>query len=387
MINRNGLKLTARIGLPVVYVVITVLFTFTAASADEPVAWLTGEKLKSQLEQNVGATWEAIPLRRAITSLSRSQRVAILLDRRVDPDQKVDLSFTDVPLEKALKLIAGKLQIGVAQIGPVIYFGPTATAEKLRTLSALRHEEALRLPSPARSRILLQQPLRWDDETAPRDLLKRISSDAHVSIEASDRVPHDLWAAADLPPSNFIDRITLIAGQFDLTFSFTTDGTAVQLVEIPETVAIQKSYPLRGSTAGRGKEIASRLTESLHGAKIDATADKLVVRGRAEDLDFVEAYLSGRPAKQTTVVPGQKVHTLSVVKPVGALLKALGPKLDLDIRVDEDAIKAAGLSLSTEVKVEVTRVSEDELLTAVLAPAKLTFERHGKVIEVRPASR
>ena len=140
MINRNGRNLTARIGLPIVFVVITVLFTFTAASANEPVAWLTGEKLKSQLEQNVGATWEAIPLRRAITSLSRSQRVAILLDRRVDPDQKIDLSFTDVPLERRLKLIAGKLQIGVAQVGPVIYLGPAATAEKLRTLSALRND-------------------------------------------------------------------------------------------------------------------------------------------------------------------------------------------------------------------------------------------------------
>ena len=76
-----------------------------------------------------------------------------------------------------------------------------------------------------------------------------------------------------------------------------------------------------------------------------------------------------------------------VVKPVGALLRALGPKIDLDIRVDEDAIKAAGLSLSTEVKVDVKNATEDELLTAVLVPAKLTFERQGKLIQVKPANR
>jgi hypothetical protein len=363
------------------------LFAFAAASADEPVVWLTGAKLKSQLEQKVGATWEGIPLRRAITSLSRSQRVAILLDRRVDPDQKIDFSFADVPLEKALKMTAAKVQIGVAQVGPVIYLGPTATAKKLRTLSALRHDEALHLSSPARSRILQQQPLRWDDETAPRELIKRLSADAHVTIEGTDRIPHDLWAAADLPAANLIDRLTLLAGQFDLTFSFAADGATVKLVEIPDTVAMQKSFPLRGSSAGRGKEIASRLAESLPGATIEATADKLVVRGYAEDLDFVEVYLSGRPAKQTTVTAGQKVYQLSVVKPVGAVLKALGPKLDLDIRVDENAIKAAGLSLATEVKVDVKNASEDELLSAVLAPAKLTFERQGKVIQVKPANR
>jgi hypothetical protein len=364
-----------------------VFLAATETFAEEPIAWLTGEKLKSQLEQKVGATWEGIPFRRAITSLSRSQRVAILLDRRVDPDEKVDLSFTDVTLDAALELIAGKKQVGVAQVGPVIYFGPTMTAEKLRTLAALRREEALHLPSQARSRILQQQPMRWDDLAAPRDLLAKLSADAHVTVEGADRIPHDLWAAADLPAANFIDRLTLIAGQFDLTFSFADDGASVRLVEVPETVAIQKSYPLRGSTAARGKEIASRLAESLPGAKIEATADKLVVRGRAEDLDLVEAYLSGRTAKQTNVVPGQKVYQLSVVKPVGALLKALGPKLDLDIRIDEEAIKSAGLSLATEVKVDVKSASEDELLKAVLEPAKLTFERQGKIVEVKPANR
>jgi hypothetical protein len=369
------------------FVAITAAFlAVSPAFAEDPIAWLTGDKLRAQLEQKVDATWEGNPFRRAITNLSRSQCVAILLDRRVDPDEKIDISFNDVTLEAAIKLIAGKKQIGFAKVGPVIYLGPTATAEKLRTLSALRREEALRLPAVARTRILQQQPMRWDDLAAPRELLKKLSADAHIPIGGTERIPHDLWAAADLPAASFVDRLTLIAGQFDLTFSFADDGSSVRLDEMPDKVVIQHSYPLR-SAAGRGKEIAQRLAESLPGALIDVAGDKLVVRGRAEDQDFVEAFLSGRPAKQTSVTPGQKVYQLSVVKPVGALLKALGPKLDLDIRVDEEAIKAAGLSLTTEVKVDVKNVTADELLAAVLSPAKLTFDRQGKVIEVKPANR
>ena len=297
------------------FVAITALLAVRPAFAEEPVAWLTGDKLRAQLEQKVGATWEGNPFRKAITNLSRSQRVAILLDRRVDPDEKTDISFSDVTLEAALKLIAGKKQIGFAQVGPVIYLGPTATAEKLRTLSALRREEALRLPAMARTRSLQQQSMRWDDLAAPRELLKKLSADTHISIEGMDRIPHDLWAAADFPPASFIDRLTLLAGEFDLTFSFADDGSSVRLDAMPEKVVIQHSYPLRGA-AGRGKEIAQRLAESLPGAQIDVAGDKLLVRGRAEDQDFVEAYLSGRPAKQTSVTPGQKVYQLSVVKPV-----------------------------------------------------------------------
>jgi hypothetical protein len=355
-----------------------------AAPADEPIAWLTGDKLRAQLDQKVGATWEGDPFRRALTSLARSQRVAIVLDRRVDPDQKIELSFDDVRLEAALRLIASKKQIGTALVGSVIYLGPTPTAEKLRTLAALRKAEALRLSAAVRSRFLQLRPMRWDDLATPRDLLSALATESHLEIQALDRIPHDLWAAADLPAGNFIDRLTLIAGQFDLTFSIAKDGLSVRLVDMPESVEIERSYPLRGGLAQRGKEIAMKLAELLPSAKIELAAEKLTVRGRAEDLDIVESYLSGRTTRQTTLTPGQKVYQLSVVKPVGTLIKALGEKMDLNVRIDEDAIKAAGLSLTTEVNVNVNNASADELLKAVLAPAGLTYERQGNAIEVRP---
>jgi hypothetical protein len=350
-----------------------------AAPADDSIAWLTGDKLRAQLDQKVGAIWEGDPFRRAMMSLSRSQHVAILLDRRVDPDQKIELSFNDVRLEAALKLIASNKRFGTAQVGSAIYLGPTATAEKLRTLAALRKAEALRLPAAARSRFLQLRPMRWDDLAAPRDLLAAIATESHIEIQAMD-----LWAAADLPAASFVDWLTLIAGQFDLTFSISKDGQRVRLVDMPAFVEIENTYPLRGGLAQRGKEIAKKLAELLPTAKIELAAGKLTVRGRAEDLDIVESYLSGRPAKQTTLTPGQTDYTLTVVAPVGTLINALRKKMDLDVRIDEDAIKAAGLSLATEVTVNVSHATADELLKKVLAPAGLTYERQGNTIEVRP---
>ncbi|HEV3417055.1 MAG TPA: STN domain-containing protein [Pirellulales bacterium] len=355
-----------------------------AAPADEPITWLTGDKLRAQMDQQVGATWEGDPFRRALTSLARSQHVAILLDRRVDPDQKIEISFDDLRLEAAIKLIASKKQIGMALVGSVIFLGPTATTEKIRTLAALRKAEALRLPAAARSRFLQLRPMHWDELAAPRDLVSALAAESHIEIQAADRIPHDLWASADLAAGNFIDRLTLIAGQFDLTFSIAKDGQSVRLVDITESVEIERSYPLRGGLSQRGKEIATKLAELLPGAKIELAADKLTVRGRAEDLDFTESYLSGRTTKQTTVTNGQKTYSLTVVKPVGALIKAIGEKMDLDVRIDEEAIKAAGLSLTAEVKVNVNNATADELLKAVLAPVGLTYERHGNTIDVRP---
>jgi hypothetical protein len=229
--------------------------------------------------------------------------------------------------------------------------------------------------------------MRWEDLSTPRDLLAALAADSHLEIQGADRIPHDLWAAADAPPANFIDRLTLIAGQFDLTFRFADDGLSVELVEMPESPTIEHAYPLRGGPGARGKEIEKKLTEALPSAKIEVAADKLIVRGRAEDQDYVETYLSGRPAKQTTVAGEKKVYQITIVMPVGPLIKTLGKKLDLEVRIDEEAIKAAGLSLKTEVNVNVKNATADELLTAVLTPAGLTFERHGKAIEVRPAKK
>ena len=284
----------------------------------------------------------------------------------------------------ALKLIAAKKQIGMAQVGSAVYLGPKTTADKLRTLAALRKDEALKLPSAVRSRILQLHPMRWEELATPRDLVARLASDTKVQIDGADRIPHDLWAGADLPAANFIERLTLIAGQFDLTFRFSDDGESVQLVEMPDAPVIEKSYPLRGGLAQRGKEIEKKLVESLPGATIEVAADKLVVRGRAEDQDFVETYLSGRTAKRTVTSGEKKVYQLKIVMPVGQLIKTLGKKLDLDVQFDDEAIKTAGLSLTTEVNVNVKDATADELLKAVLVPG-LAFERQGKTIRVRPA--
>ena len=51
--------------------------------------WATGRALQEQLAAPVSVIWEGNPLRPAMMNLSRTQHVAILIDRRVDPGQKL----------------------------------------------------------------------------------------------------------------------------------------------------------------------------------------------------------------------------------------------------------------------------------------------------------
>ncbi len=358
-----------------------------AADGDAPTKWLTGEKFKAQLSQKVGVTWAGTPLRRALSSLARSQQVAILLDRRVDPEQKIELSFDDIALDSALKLIAAKKQIGLAVVGSVVYLGPAETAAKIRTLAALRKDEALHLPSEVRSRYLQQRPAKWDEAVEPKALLDGLAAQCKVKIEGTDRIPHDLWAAGELPDANFTDRLTLIAAQFGLTFEISEKGDTVRLIDMPDKVSIERAYPLHGMAAPQSAQLVQTLKKSLPDATIDVGGGKLTVRGLAEDQDFVESLLAGGKAKTTTITPGKKVYQLSNVMPVGTLITKLGEKLGLEVKFDDAAIDAAGISLKTEVKVEVKNVTADELLAAVLSPAGLTYQRQGQTITVVPAKK
>jgi hypothetical protein len=67
------------------------------------------------------------------------------------------------------------------------------------------------------------------------------------------------------------------------------------------------------------------------------------------------------------------------------MLAELAEKLDLDVRVDKNALERAGISLTQEVSFRVRDATLDDVLEAVLSPAGCTFRRQGKIVEVLPA--
>jgi hypothetical protein len=348
-------------------------------SDDPPVAWQSVEGVRRQLDQPVSLNWSGVPLRQAIMNLARSQRVAIVLDRRSDPDQKIELVLNDVRLAEALARIAAHLKLGVSRVGPVVYLGPPPIAERLRTLVELRKQEINRLPSPVRSALFVQKRTRWEMLAAPRELLAAAARDYRVRIEPADDVPHDLWPAYDLPAIGLAERVSLILAQFDLTFELADEGRTLRLVPMPLEAVLEKPYASANAAA-----VIGRLKTLLKRSEIEAKGKGFVVRGPAEEHEMVEALVSGERVRRTTVNEGKKVYQLNIAMPVGRLIKQLGPMLELEVQIDEARIKRAGLSLEQEVKVSVKNASEEQLLRSVLEPAGLSFERDGKTLVVRP---
>ena len=137
--------------------------------------------------------------------------MAIVVDRRVDPDQVVNIDLADVPLPEALQVVAERSGGGASVLGPVIYIGPSETAQQLRTLAALATQDVQKLPTRLKSAALLSRPLSWQALATPQQVFERLTQEAGLPIGGQERLPHDLLAATDLPPLPWIDRVTLTA--------------------------------------------------------------------------------------------------------------------------------------------------------------------------------
>ncbi len=309
------------------------------------VEWLVGRSFQERLNQAVDVNWSATPLRAALEGLAREQRVAVFLDRRIDPDRRVDVTLHDQPLDAALNAIAGRQGAASVRFGPLVYLGPARVCGQLSTLAARGRREAARVGGPAANRLLAERVLRWDELAEPRAILAQLGSAAGLEIRGLELVPHDLWAAADLPAMAWVDCLTLVAVQFDLTFMLEAEGRALRLVAISESAVTATETPSAPAVAARG----------------------------------------GRTRRPPPAQAEAKRYTLRQAKgQLRELLPKLAAMLQVELRVDEEALRRAGITLDQVVSVSATDATAEELLKKLLAPAGCTLRREGRTWVVGP---
>ncbi len=330
----------------------------------------TGAAFRRTLEQNVEAvSWSGKPLRRALDRVVETQHVAVMLDRRIDPNQDVEFAASGIPLESLLHGLANKYGAGVAQVGSVIYVGPRETTDVLATVVEMRRDEIGKLPAAARGRLLKATPWQWERLTTPRQLLDELERQYRVSIAGKEKMPHDLWPAVQLPELGFVEKLSLVLAGFQVTFAVSPDGSTVRLVPLPADASIVRRYPA-GASAAR---LAGQLAEQFPQAKITAAGAELVVDGRWEVHDAVDRLLSGQSVRRPPPADtGKKNYTLTVEnKPVGGVLRALGGQLGKKVSFDDVKVPRR---LTKEVSVSVKQVTLDELFAAVLQSTGLKYE-------------
>jgi hypothetical protein len=333
----------------------------TAAPAADPPALLTGEAFQKELEGNIDIFWkDKRGLRDALAKLSETKRMAIILDRRVDPDQPIELTVSDVSLEQALRQIASRMKMGVTFFDSMVYFGPESVTYRMGTVAAIADDRA----ASAKKTL---PAVNTDALATPRELLEAWAVASKVKLHHPELVPHDLWPALRFPAQSAASRATLLLAGFDLAIEFSPDGTHARVIPMPEQPTLTRSYAGGGNPSDR----AAQITKQFPRTEVKAESGKIVVTGSAEDHDYIARLLSGKKIRRTEVGVAQKVYTLEVTnQPLGGVAKALADKVNVPVEFD-DAVRD---KLEQRISFSVKDATLEELFKAMLAKTGLDFE-------------
>src|SRR5690606_26637627 len=180
----------------------------------ERVAWHTGRPLTRELARPVNIVLRRTTPRDVVLRLRELHRIALWLDRRIDPDQPIDVQFTQVSLMEALQSFAAQLEAQVAQVGGTLFIGLPESTDRIRTAIELRTAELRRFEGEdalGRQFTLLRgTTLAWPDLAEPARLVDDVCQSFQIEQMGNSRVPHDLWAAGAMADVNAVEALALL---------------------------------------------------------------------------------------------------------------------------------------------------------------------------------
>ncbi|HET6423424.1 MAG TPA: hypothetical protein VFG20_07055 [Planctomycetaceae bacterium] len=347
--------------------------------------WITGPKAAVEWDRPLTAVFENAELRDMLRKLGPERHLAVILDRRIDPNQTVAFTVRQESLRSGLSRFAESVGAEFVLTENVAYFGPPDRARWLRTLIVQAEREFS--PDAAKRPTLVRKTIAWDDLTSPREIVDQIAEVYNIRVENPERIPHDLWAGATLPSVTVVEALALVLIQLDLGWTCDTKSRRITLIDWHEPELIERTYPPRGkaTVASQRDDWQARWPE----LSITARENDLVVRGRVEDHEQIARTLSngtnrvGRGDAPAPTALSQRRFTLNEKNvPARAVLNEL-EKSGAEIVLDQDSLDAAGADLDRAVSIQVQKATIAEFLQAVLGSVNAVAEVDGLTITVR----
>jgi hypothetical protein len=345
--------------------------------------YLTGPALRSRLEWHVNVAFVERPFRSVLRSLSTGYQIGVLLDRRVDPDRPITLQLRDVSLKVVLEQLAREGEAELLWVGPVAYIAPVGKAWQALA-AAETCEEILRLSAPTiAAEWRRPSPLSWPDFTVPRELLAQLGQEIGWKVIGLERIPHDLWAGAELPPLTVFEKLALVGAQFDLRPIPEAQAKEIRLEPVEPTLQWRRTYSLSPAQAGA----IQALRRDLPQAEVTTRGNQLVVFGTWAEHERVMQWLSREDDRQPARperLPERRYTLRQARGRFETVFKQLSTALGLELRLDYEGLSRVGILPDTPVSFSAENATLEELLRAATDSVGCDYRLEGNVLFVFP---
>ena len=358
-------------------------------------AFQTGPRFQTEIDRPLSASWANVELRDLLRKIGDDRRVAILLDRRVDPTVQLPLNLTNSSLRDGVRDLARLIGADISIAEPVLFVGPPSATRRLRTLIELRSSELKApessIPEKRQVELAARHTVTWQDLDSPVEIVQCIADRYRLTIRNLDLLPHDLWVANTLPSVTAAEALSLILIQFDLTFAWTGGkevgaGQGIELVSAPERPVIEKRHRVKGRPATEALKLVQK-----YGPELDVKLDgsDLVVRGLLEDHEAIAALFGGSATKKPDVATGvkpikQRLFTLKIDRVPARVLMQKLEESEIVFEYDAEQLAAASIDLDQPIKLEVEKASAADFFKAVFDPLRLTAEIDNLTVKLTP---
>ena len=263
-------------------------------------------ELVLSLDESIGVSWQATPLEDAAASLPPRLETPVLLDRRLDPNHKLDLVALQATRREVLEQLAVAADCGCRSrpegrllraagngATPCHDYRPAKTTGHAR---AAENSEATATGGATRLPLLAE----------PRLLIAELCQEAGLVCVNLDDLPHDLWRPADLGELPWTDRLSLILIQFDAVYQIEYDAGRLMLGAAPREPRVVQS--IRRTSAA--EQTLATMAESYADFSFNSAGGNIEVTGLVETLRDLNQPRSQRRTR--TSRPGRRVVQASL---------------------------------------------------------------------------
>jgi hypothetical protein len=358
----------------------------------ERTGWQTGRRLTQELARPVNIVLQRTTPRQVVLQLRKLHEIALWLDRRIDPDQPIDVQFTQVSLQEALETFALQLDAELAQVGGTLFIGLPGSTDRIRTLIELHTAELRQFEGEEavgrQSALLRGTTMTWEDLAEPSRLVDDLCTSFEVKRSGEGRVPHDLWAAGAMADVNAVEALSLLLGQFELTFEWQDQSSAMSVVPMPRSVTVLREHtPKRQDLA----QAVALIRQQFPHLKPTATGRLIRVDASIGEHEAIAALLdpSGAEQMSPTASQGPLSRRRFTIKATRAEAIAILRTLETQgvvVEYDAEQLRQAGIDLREVVTLKLNEATAEELFHQLCEPLGLMFEIDDTNVRLSPAA-